>query len=116
MKREIKVLTSRRPNSTCAGFCLSFQARWPILPTNSTPNAWQRLPETDAPPKKTIDNRYTYMIPFVMLARQITRSDAATPFLPYHILANPAVSCDYSLFCATAIQYPCCFQCLAPSL
>src|SRR6267143_3124408 len=37
MKREIKVLTSRRPNSTCAGFCLSFQARWPLLPTNSTP-------------------------------------------------------------------------------
>src|SRR5260370_28363998 len=37
MKREIKALTSRRPNSTCAGFCLSFQARWPLLPTNSIP-------------------------------------------------------------------------------
>src|SRR5258708_37924981 len=59
MKREIKVLTSRRPNSTCAGFCLSFQARWPLLPTNSTPlsvNAWLTLTGHRRTPKGPVGN------------------------------------------------------------
>src|SRR5712664_3838514 len=82
MKREIKVLTSRRPNSTCEGFCLSFQARWPLLPTNSTPMPGSAYRKLTHHRKRTLDNRYTYMITSVMLARQITRSDAATPLLP----------------------------------
>ncbi len=32
------------------------------------------------------------------------------PFPSYHIPANPAVSCNYTLFCATGIRYRPCFQ------
>ena len=36
-------------------------------------------------------------------------------FASYHIPANPAVSCDYALFCATARRYPSCSQWLPHS-
>jgi len=39
-----------------------------------------------------------------------SRLRARNPFASYHIPANPAISSNYALFCATALRYPLCFQ------
>ena len=40
---------------------------------------------------------------------------ALNSFASYHIPATPAVSCDYALFCTTALRYPSYFQWLPHS-
>src|SRR5258708_31749357 len=47
--------------------------------------------------------------------RYVRFNNLPKSFPSYHIPANPAVSCDYALFCATAVRFLSFFQYLPPS-